>query len=85
MKIASHDSLANAENSLVSFAKVVIREIQRNGGFKVFKFLAERIGQPRESAAVHPQRVILLLDMRRGNLVCVRHPGNDRAFRLYDL
>src|ERR1019366_6330149 len=38
------------------FAKVVISEIQRDSSLKIFELSAECVRQPRESAAVHPQR-----------------------------
>ena len=53
--------------SLVSFHKVVIREIESNRSFKVFKLFAESIGQTSQAAAMHPQRVILLFNVGRVN------------------
>lgn len=47
-------------NRNVPFAEIVISQIQRDCSLKVFILLAKRISQPAESAAVHPQRVILV-------------------------
>ena len=52
---------------VVRFHEIVIREIQRDRSFKVFKLLAESVREPGQAAAVHPQRVILLFNVRRGN------------------
>jgi hypothetical protein len=49
----------------MQLAEVVIREIERDRSFKIFQFLAKGIRQARQSAAVHSQRVVLFLDMRR--------------------
>src|SRR5436309_330430 len=75
----------SATNRAVHLAKVVIREIQRNRSLKVFQLLTECVCQPRESAAVHSQGVILLFNMRCGNEIHVWHSGNDRALGLYNL
>ena len=45
------------------FAEIVIREIERDGRFKVLNLFAECVGQSSETAAVHPQRVILFLNV----------------------
>ena len=45
------------------FHEIVIREIQRDRSFKVFKLLAESVCQARQTAAVHTQRVILLFNV----------------------
>ena len=39
-------------------AEIVIREVERDRSLKISKLLAESIGQPCESAAVHPGRRI---------------------------
>ncbi len=41
--------------------------MQGNRRFEIFQLLRESVGQSRESAAVHPQCVILFLDVARGN------------------
>ena len=56
----------------MSLDKIVIREIQRNRSLKVFKLFAESVCQAGEAAAVHPQRVILFLNVRCGNAVNIR-------------
>lgn len=68
----------------MDFAEVVIREIQGDRTFKIFEFFAESIRQPGQSAAVHPQSVILLFDMGSGNPGNIRHPENDGFFRFHD-
>ena len=37
------------------FAEIIIGEIERDRSLKVFNLLAESVGQPGQSAAVHPQ------------------------------
>ena len=49
------------------FHEVVIREIERNRSLKIFKLFAESVREACQAAAVHPQRVILLFNVRRGN------------------
>ena len=44
-------------------AEVVIREIERDRSLKIRQFLAESVGQSAESSAVHPQGVVLLLNV----------------------
>jgi hypothetical protein len=53
--------------SLVSFAEIVIREIQRDRSLKVFKLFAECVRETSQTAAVHPKRVILLFNVARRN------------------
>ena len=56
----------------MSLDEIVIREIQGNRSLKVFKLFAESIGWSGEPSAVHPQCVILLLDMGSGNAAHIR-------------
>ena len=65
-------------------AEVVMREIQSNHSFKVFKLFSESIDQPRETATMHPQSVVLLLDMRGCNPAHVPQTVHDGLFRLND-
>ena len=64
----------------MSLDEIVIREIQRDRSLKVFKLFAECVRQSCEPAAVHPQCVILFLDMRRGDAAyiggCMRSGSN---------
>lgn len=53
----------------MSFHEVVICEIERDRSLKVFQLFAESIRESSKTAAVHPERVILLFDVRRGNTV----------------
>ncbi|MBI1750618.1 MAG: hypothetical protein HY234_09765 [Acidobacteria bacterium] len=45
--------------------KIVVREVQGNGGFEVGQFLTESIGQPGEPAHLHGE--VLALDIGPGN------------------
>ena len=63
-------------NPKVRFAEVVIREIERDRSTKVFQLLAECVGKPGKPAAVHPQCVVLLLNVRRGNTANIRLARN---------
>ena len=49
-------------------AKVVIGEVQCDGGFQVRQLLAERIGQSRKSPEVHPHGEVLPLNMRSADV-----------------
>ena len=73
--------------SLVRFAEIIVSKIQRDRSFKVLKLFAESIGQPRETAAVHPQRVILFLDERAWVFVFTiearREPTNFLHFLIH--
>ena len=53
-----------ATNRQVHFAEIVIRKVERDRRLEVLELLAESVGQPRQPAAVHPQRVVLLLNVR---------------------
>jgi hypothetical protein len=66
------------------FHKIIVTEIQCNRSLKVFKLFAESVCEPSQAAAVHPQRVILLFNMRRANPIHVRHTGNNRSFSSYN-
>ena len=68
----------------VHLAKIVIREIERNRSFKILNLFAESVGQAGQSAAVHPQRVILLLNVAGGNPAHVGHPANHRPLSLHN-
>ncbi len=65
-------------------AEIVIRNVQRDRCLKVFNFFAECVCQPSEPAAVHPQRVILFLNVRCSNRRHVRRAANGRPFDFYD-
>lgn len=54
-----------ASDRQVNLAKVVVGEMEHDCSLKVFQFLAEGVGEPRESAAVHSDCVILFLNVRR--------------------
>jgi hypothetical protein len=61
----------------------VIREIQRDRSLKVFKLFAESVRQTSQTAAVHPQRVILLFNVACGNPANVRHSRNTTVFSTF--
>jgi hypothetical protein len=52
-----------ATNGTVEFHEVVIPVMECDRCLEVFKLLGERIRQPAQAAAMHPQRMILLLDI----------------------
>ena len=66
------------------FHKIVIREIERNRSLKVFKLFAESIGEAGETAAVHPQGVILLFNVRGCNQIHIRLAANRFLFNLHN-
>ena len=57
-------ALASCE-APVRLAEVVIREIECDRSFKVFELFAEGVREPRQSTAVHPQCVVLLVPARK--------------------
>src|ERR1017187_8027684 len=61
------------------FAKVVISEIQRDSSLKIFELSAECVRQPRESAAVHPQRMVLFFNVAGCDVGNIRHSLNNGA------
>ena len=65
--------------------EVVIRKVERHGGFEIVELLGKGVGQPRESAHVHPYGQILALDVAGGNQTRVGVPGNDLAGDIDDL
>jgi hypothetical protein len=67
-------------NRKVRFAEVVIREIERDRSTKVVQLLAECVGEPGQPTAVHPQYVVLLLDMGRANEASIGSTHNDLLF-----
>ena len=62
------------------FHEIIVAEIQRDRSLKVFKLFTECVGEPSQAAAVHPQRVILLFNVRCANPIHVRHTGHNRFF-----
>ena len=69
---------------LVRFHKVVIREIQSDRSLKVFKFFAECIRETGQAAAMHPQSVVLFLDVGRCNPCHVRRTTDSCLFHFHD-
>lgn len=67
----------------VRLDEIVIREIQRDRSFKVFKLLAESVCQASQATAVHPQRVILLFNVRRGDQSHVWRSADCRLFNFH--
>ena len=62
-------------------AEVVISEIERDRSLKVFLLFAEGIREARQSAAMHAQRVVLFLNVRRANALRIGRAHNDVLFR----
>ena len=72
----------SATNRAVNLAEIVIREMEGNRSLKVFQLLAECVREASQPAAVHPQGVILLFNVRRGNQRDVRLSRNNVALGL---
>ncbi|MGA3268933.1 MAG: hypothetical protein ABSE16_19200 [Verrucomicrobiota bacterium] len=66
------------------FHEIIVTEIQRDRSLKIFKLFAECFHQAREASAMHPQRVVLLSEVRSGNPAHVRHSANDCLFGFHD-
>ncbi len=62
------------------FAEIVICEIESDRSLKILKLLAERVGQPRQSAAVHTQSEVLTFNMRSANAANMGHCPGGRGF-----
>ena len=65
-------------------AKIVIREMQRNGCFQVRQFLTESIREPRESANRHAHREVLALHKRRADMVGIGRAQTNLGYNLRD-
>lgn len=57
--------------------EIIVAEIQRDRSLKIFKLFAECVREASQTAAMHPQRVILLFNVRRANPIHVRHTGHN--------
>ena len=57
--------------------------MQRDRRFEIFQFLAESIGEPTQSAAVHTQCMILFFNVACGNQVNLGIALHWYSFRLY--
>src|SRR5438270_8499537 len=64
--------------------KVVIREVQGDSGFQMRQLLAERIGEPRKSAELHPHGQVLPLHKRSGDVFRVGIARSDLGYNLHD-
>ena len=58
-------------------AEIVIREVQRDGGFQVRQLLAESVRQPRESANRHTHRQVLAFYKASRDVVRIGPSVND--------
>jgi hypothetical protein len=64
---------------IMSLAEVVIREIERHRSLKVLKLFAESVREAGEPSAVHPQRVVLLLNVAGRDPINVGHSSHYHA------
>jgi hypothetical protein len=62
-------------------AKIIVREMQRYTGFQVRLFLAERIGEPRESSHRHSHRQVLTLYEAGRNVVRIGVALSDFGYK----
>jgi hypothetical protein len=65
-------------------AKIIVREMQRYTGFQVRLFLAERIGEPRESAHRHTHSQVLSLHKRSADMPRIRIALSDFGYNPRD-
>jgi hypothetical protein len=70
---------SSALQGLMSPAKVVIGEVERERGIKVLPLLAERVRQTGQPPHAHAHRKVLPLDMRRADLLLIWVPV-DRSW-----
>lgn len=61
--------------SLMNAAEVVVHEVERDGRDMVLNLLAECVGQPCETAHLHPHREVLPLDKAGGDVARFRIAG----------
>ena len=59
--------------------------MEPNRSLKNIKFFTERVRQARQSAEVHPHRMVLFFDMRSGNEITSGWPAYNSAFLLSKL
>ncbi len=57
-------------------AVIVIRKMQRDRCLQVLPLFRERIGEPRQSANLHPRGEVLAFNVRCANALKIRHPGS---------
>ena len=62
--------------------EVVIAVMERDSSFEVFQLFAESIRKTAQSAAVHPQGMILFLNVARGDQINDRASCNWRALNV---
>ena len=62
------------------FAEVIVSEIQTDSSLKVFQLFAECVFEPGKASAMHPQSVVLLFNVRRGNAADVRSTRHNGLF-----
>ena len=70
---------------VVRLAEVIVSEVQGDRTLKVLELFAERVGQTSQATAVHPQRVVLLLDVARRYPAHVGRPVDNRLLDGDDL
>src|SRR5437879_12367252 len=60
-------------------AKMIVSEMQSNGGFQVEELFAESVRQPSEPPAHHPNRQILAFEVRRAHELRITIPGQTNS------
>src|SRR5262245_45044893 len=74
-----------ATQGSVRLDEVVIREIEIHRSTKIREFFAEGIGQAGQAAAVHPQGMVLLLNVARANCGDFRRSLNDGLLNVHNV
>src|SRR5580704_7472389 len=72
---------SDAERSVCA-AKVIVSEMQGNRSLQIRELLAECIGEPRESANVHPHREILPFYKRSRDVIGIGSSVDDLGYDL---
>src|SRR6266478_34573 len=65
-------------------AKIVIGEVQRDSSFQVRQLLAERIGEPRKPAKLHPHREVLPFHVASRNVALAGVSDSHLGYNLDD-
>ena len=65
-------------------AEIVVRKMQRNGGFQICQLLTESVRQPRQSADLHPHGQVLPFDVAGRNVTDARVTDSHLGYNLRD-
>ena len=65
-------------------AEIIVREVQRDGGFQVRQLFAEGVGEPRQPAKLHSHGQVLAFHVARRNVAHARVTDPYLGYNLRD-